>query len=163
MSTYATKFLPYQERYIDHTSGIPRQGINLLFYTEYQMDPDLKAVLVAALRSGDYKQGAGCLRQLRNGTTRHCCLGVLGEVMLKYDDLHLDDHARMRITEDLEGPMPTVGFRVAAGNRTKETGDWMFFLASDHYGNMVGHTANALNDSGEFTFDMIADLVDYFW
>ena len=41
------------------------------------MDPELKAKWVAALRSGEYKQGQGLL----NNNERMCCLGVLCEVM----------------------------------------------------------------------------------
>jgi hypothetical protein len=37
----------------------------------------LKAKWVKALRSGDYEQGHGCLRDSAGG---YCCLGVLAEV-----------------------------------------------------------------------------------
>jgi hypothetical protein len=43
------------------------------------MNQDIKAKWVAALRGGEYKQGAGQLR-LRN---RFCCLGVLCELHAK--------------------------------------------------------------------------------
>lgn len=42
------------------------------------MTPELKAKWVAALRSGDYVQGAGYLCDINK---RYCCLGVLCEVM----------------------------------------------------------------------------------
>lgn len=38
-----------------------------------------KAKWLAALRSGDYEQGTGCLRV--GMTNRHCCLGVACEVV----------------------------------------------------------------------------------
>lgn len=41
------------------------------------MDPELKAKWVAALRSGEYKQGRRALRSVAN---EFCCLGVLCEV-----------------------------------------------------------------------------------
>lgn len=42
---------------------------------------ELKDKWVAALRSGDYKQGIGCLKYKdKEGTLRYCCLGVLAEV-----------------------------------------------------------------------------------
>lgn len=43
-----------------------------------KMDPEVKARWVAALRSGDYEQGAHALRTNDN---RYCCLGVLCDVV----------------------------------------------------------------------------------
>jgi hypothetical protein len=45
------------------------------------VNPDVKARWVTALRSGEYAQGRGRLRQLgAAGGTLHCCLGVLCEL-----------------------------------------------------------------------------------
>lgn len=46
------------------------------------MKKEIKAKWVAALRSGDYKQGCGALKGLDKDTGQfdHCCLGVLCEV-----------------------------------------------------------------------------------
>lgn len=41
------------------------------------IDQELKDKWVAALRSGDYKQGGGCLRSFGD---EFCCLGVLSDV-----------------------------------------------------------------------------------
>ena len=41
------------------------------------IDPDLKAKWVAALRSGDYKQGQ---HYLKTPDDTYCCLGVLCEI-----------------------------------------------------------------------------------
>lgn len=43
------------------------------------MNPEIKAQWVAALRSGEYKQGAGWL----NRGDEYCCLGVLCELAAK--------------------------------------------------------------------------------
>ena len=50
------------------------------------MIPELKAKWVAALRSGDYKQGteflkAGSATEISNGQHEYCCLGVLCEIL----------------------------------------------------------------------------------
>lgn len=52
------------------------------------MDAEIKKKWVAALRSGDYKQGQGGLKQivrmlhgLAEDEVQHCCLGVLQEVL----------------------------------------------------------------------------------
>jgi hypothetical protein len=45
------------------------------------MDKELKAKWVAALRSGDYKQGHTTLRaKVKDAPDRFCCLGVLCDV-----------------------------------------------------------------------------------
>lgn len=46
------------------------------------MDAELKQKWVAALRSGKYVQGQRTLKRVdRDGQAKHCCLGVLGEVL----------------------------------------------------------------------------------
>lgn len=46
------------------------------------MNPEWKKKWLTALRSGSYTQGAGCLkRTFTDGTTAHCCLGVLTELV----------------------------------------------------------------------------------
>lgn len=45
------------------------------------MKPEIKEKWVAALRSGEYKQGRNNLANVK--TNRFCCLGVLCEVALK--------------------------------------------------------------------------------
>lgn len=44
------------------------------------MDKQVKAEWLAALRSGKFKKGTGCLKSSYGSGTRHCCLGVLGEI-----------------------------------------------------------------------------------
>ena len=42
------------------------------------MESELKARWIAALRSGNYQQGAGTLR---SASDRYCCLGVLADII----------------------------------------------------------------------------------
>lgn len=44
----------------------------------FKMDPELKQKWIAALKSGEYKQGKACLHNEEQGT--YCCLGVLNKV-----------------------------------------------------------------------------------
>lgn len=44
------------------------------------MNPEIKAMWVKALRSGDYYQGTDYLAVKREGFAEHCCLGVLCEI-----------------------------------------------------------------------------------
>jgi hypothetical protein len=54
------------------------------------MNPEIKAMWVAALRSGEYKQGKGVLRTRDNC---FCALGVLADVAAKRGvaEWHIDD------------------------------------------------------------------------
>lgn len=47
------------------------------------MDQEKKAQWVAALRSGDYKQGHGLLHTITDGEHQYCCLGVLCDLAEK--------------------------------------------------------------------------------
>ena len=44
------------------------------------MKPAWKKKWLAALRSGEYKQGRGCLRRRRGRVNRYCCLAVLADI-----------------------------------------------------------------------------------
>lgn len=48
-----------------------------------RMPPEVKAQWLAALRSGEFKQGQRALRAERDGETRYCCLGVLCDLAVK--------------------------------------------------------------------------------
>lgn len=49
---------------------------------ELKFTKELKSKWLEALKSGEYKQGQGALKEisLETGETKHCCLGVLAEV-----------------------------------------------------------------------------------
>ena len=55
-----------------------KEGASLVVLVN--MDKDIKARWVEALLSGEYVQGRDRLKEMRNGVTRYCCLGVLAEV-----------------------------------------------------------------------------------
>lgn len=49
-----------------------------------KIDEEIKTKWVAALRSGEYKQGRGFLRKIDSkGVDRFCCLGVLCDIYTK--------------------------------------------------------------------------------
>lgn len=47
------------------------------------MNPEIKKKWIEALESGEYTQGQGYLKRrgLDDGVVRHCCLGVLCEIL----------------------------------------------------------------------------------
>ena len=47
------------------------------------MNKRIKAGWVKKLRSGDFKQGKGFLRQGKGAETKYCCLGVLTDMAVK--------------------------------------------------------------------------------
>lgn len=53
------------------------------------MNAEIKAKWLEALRSGNYKQGRIFLKKCA-GVTKHCCLGVLAEVMGEPFELSAD-------------------------------------------------------------------------
>ncbi len=66
---------------------------------KYTLDPKIKKMWLDALRSGEYEQGRGHLKQpikdFGEADTKfcHCCLGVLGELLIKeelFEDLRWD-------------------------------------------------------------------------
>lgn len=46
-----------------------------------KMNAELKQKWINALRSGEYIHGKGRLKKIEDGCTKHCCLGVLVEVI----------------------------------------------------------------------------------
>jgi len=94
----------------------------------------------AALRSGDYKQGVGVLRSHEGS---YCCLGVASELARKAG-----------VINDYNGSQAAPGTAVI---------EWLGLAGP--LGPLVtqrgSHLCVAhLNDSGEWTFDQIADLID---
>lgn len=107
---------------------------------------------VAALRSGEYKQGVG---QLRTATGTFCCLGVLC-------NLHAQAHPEIAAKQD--------STRYYMGNRAvlpTQVRDWAELLRTDP--RVPGCTAMAspvalshLNDTGA-SFKEIAALIEKHW
>lgn len=57
----------------------------------FTLDPIYKEQWIKALRSGEYEQGKG---QLKDGANKFCCLGVLQQIVMgevKENALYLDD------------------------------------------------------------------------
>lgn len=114
-----------------------------------KMDPKVKAKWVAALRSGDYKQGQ---LALRHGDDKFCCLGVLCDVVDPNgwvesglgNYLHADGQGSYLPPSIAE----RVGLRVKPEVPNPVESKWMPSVS-----------LNALNDC-EYTFAQIADLIE---
>jgi hypothetical protein len=103
------------------------------------MNKEYKQKWIDALRSGKYKQGKGCLRSGDN----YCCLGVLCDIVdpkyfthgtngyRSYLPLHIQDRVGI---EDPDGRL--------------------------HHSIGQFNTLIGLNDSAEYTFEQIADIIE---
>lgn len=106
------------------------------------MNPEIKQQWVAALRSGEYKQGDAYLRQ----GDSFCCLGVLCDVAVKAGlNVHVKSSAVSTLYDGHSAFLPD------------SVQDWAGLASCDpRAGNMELSTRN---DTGS-TFEEIADLID---
>lgn len=104
------------------------------------MKEDVKDLWVAALRSGKYEQGTEQL--CHNG--RHCCLGVLCEIM-GAEKVYFEGTV---LYDGLEDILP-VGVQVLSGLRTRR-------------GDLHGKCLTSINDSGH-SFEDIAQIIEKEW
>jgi hypothetical protein len=96
---------------------------------------------VEALRSGEYKQTTGALQD----NSGYCCLGVACRVFIPKDDLVLDKWGVM------DGGMPK--------DDQQNAPEWLNDI-NDDFKKQTGKELVTLNDSDDFTFDMIADMLE---
>lgn len=102
------------------------------------MTPEIKQRWVAALRSGEYEQGRNFL--FRNG--RHCCLGVLCDLYTKETGIAWNPTSTQVL------PVEVVRWSgVSDSNPGIDFRDHIRRLAD-------------INDSGDYDFPAIADLID---
>lgn len=104
------------------------------------MDNDIKTKWIAALKSGNYKQGSGTLRSDKN---EFCCLGVLCDVVDPSGWCHLD-----KDTPDLYYHLGTTGTLSQEMKRT-------YGLSSTNVGILID-----LNDNQKLSFTEIAEYIE---
>jgi hypothetical protein len=121
-----------------------------------------------ALRSGEYTQGTLLLRteDKEIGTRSHCCLGVLCEVSkFKFDDTcgyYFDEVTGCRSSH----AFPTPNDRSKNPLVVTTTDEQIEFVEKmkDKTGFVISDQQLAsINDSGNFTFNDIADIIEMFF
>lgn len=137
----------------------------MFFFDVPQFKPDFKAKLIAALRSGKYRQTHSVLCRL-NGEYSFCCLGVacivnhpnltMAKLWPKSSNMDnicyfMDDHAFQVPPED-----EILSWIIEQGPNL--CGDINIGIKDKEYNNI---TLTSLNDRG-CTFDQIADVIEYF-
>lgn len=122
-----------------------------------KIDEKIKTKWVAALRSGEYKQGRGALRKKDSGGDRFCCLGVLCDIYAKEKSKDtkwiLDYYGDKEYSfgGDINMPPRNVNAWVGLGDTTWDS---LQIKASRKYGTLYD-----LNDSGS-PFKKIADYIE---
>jgi hypothetical protein len=116
------------------------------------MNPEVKAKWVAALRSGKYIQGHGRL----SSHNQHCCLGVLCEVM-ELESHTLDCGDKSYLHSDSEGRGSSESSEVIPPTLAAEL--------NMHYNPYVMYKRascrlSSLNDDEKLSFNAIADIIE---
>lgn len=108
--------------------------------------------LVAALRSGEYRQAVGALKTYEE---RYCCLGVACDISGKgkFEDDNLFEDFETGECEENYLPW-SVAEQLGWGHNTQG-----FLTFKDRRVHSSNLTLAGLNDDG-FTFDQIADLIE---
>jgi hypothetical protein len=139
-----------------------------------KLKPEIKKLWTEELRSGKYKQQSGYLNvKYPDGTVGHCCLGVLCELAVKAgvvikshpiveDHPNFDEYYRFGAPGQLDPsaailPQEVVDWAFVEADQT--TRDPVVLDASDP-GPSYTSTLAAVNDSGNYSFDQIADIIE---
>lgn len=139
------------------------------------MKPAIKQLWIDALRSGDYRQGRGCL----SADGKFCCLGVLTDLAVKAGVVQIFD----------EDQIGRVSYRSIGSNDVPEVGiyaimpavaEWAGIEAGDEFPVMplprpfetprmdadgfgvsvIRKSLVQLNDGARYDFNQIADVIE---
>lgn len=127
-------------------------------YTIKKMNPEAKALWVAALRSGKYQQGFGRLEKVVDGKTYHCCLGVLCRVAMEAGV----ETTAVAASTPPSGVVQTL-FDDCNTHVPPIVNEWSGLDYWNTHGVMIGGYAYnfvALNDEQLIPFSKIADLIE---
>jgi hypothetical protein len=143
----------------------------------FKLDPEVKAKWVAALRSGDYRQGRGALATRLPDGVEYCCLGVLMEIAAEAGVTDRQESG-YRATVDWDDAVGTSApnRRIGRWATGQEPGDrrahvselneaWDPLVANPHaisarIKNGEYIRLSGLNDHAMYTFDQIADVIE---
>jgi len=130
------------------------------------LSPEHKGEWCARLRSGEYKQGIGVLR---NKSDEYCCLGVLGDILAEetgYRWEKLSAGSYSLVDNEDESAFETAGLpeRIRQLTGIEPLGSFVEGAVIEDYNDMKtinGHRAlSSMNDSGDYSFADIADFIE---
>ncbi len=128
------------------------------------MNKEYKTLWLKALRSGDYEQGIG---QLRNENEQFCCLGVLYDIACKKEPekynwsnkpIKMNDRTKyyqpilLNSYDEYEEPSGVC--------LPKNFSDDIQFNPGGDYGDSLDRSLWYLNDACRMSFDEIADVIE---
>lgn len=116
------------------------------------MNPEIKADWLTALRSGEYKQGKGFLKNEVTGTAKYCCLGVLCELAVKAGVIEESEVDEDETVHSFSSNVPGHGTSYSSSYLPQGVAGW----AGIHYQGKIYQN----DDSGRVRVDL-ADLNDY--
>jgi hypothetical protein len=130
------------------------------------MDQRIKEMWVVALRSGEYRQGHGFLRQIADGKPLDCCLGVLCDLYARetgqgrWEDRDEDDESTVFMAEGLaESILPPYAVQQWAGLDSENPVVWN----AEGVENDLAGWNDGFRDDGktpEATFTEIAEMIE---
>lgn len=118
-----------------------------------EMNKEIASRWTAALRSGEYKQGYGTLSR----DNEFCCLGVLCDLAVKEGVTELTNWETIDGALVYDQETAVLPFSVRKWAEIDQA-QGVFSGAEQ----INGAALSELNDSGKFSFNKIADLIDYF-
>jgi hypothetical protein len=119
-----------------------------------KMNPEIKAMWVDTLRSGEFTQG---FNMLESENQEFCCLGVLCSIANKHGVITRVDDGSGYITYDESWSLPPVEILSWAG--LNET-DPNVYAVNPETGNRMLVNLSTVNDTFNLSFSEIADLID---
>ncbi len=120
--------------------------------SEDKLDTDVKRELCKALRSGEYKQGSGALKENLDGQLYHCCLGVLGEISGRL--------LKRKVATDVHDSDGTRVYQYSAKSGGLEDGGGKFaYLSTDDLSKSIQIVLSGMNDQGH-SFEEIAYYIE---
>lgn len=119
------------------------------------MKPEIKEKWAAALESGKYTQGSGCLRR-DDGS--YCCLGVLTELYLKEHNASWDPLTYTEAQKHKNDPFKD---RICGwmADLQPDVMRWAGLAEGESDPTLGDHSASHLNDVKKLDFKRIAELI----
>lgn len=130
------------------------------------MNPDIKAQWLTALRSGQYVQGRGMLRQTSaDGQVQHCCLGVLCDLYIQAhpDKAHWHPGLQPSTMPGREGSKASYFIAEFDEQRSLlpyHVYSWAGIQGTNIFVHQHNRSISALNDRGT-SFAAIADILEH--
>jgi len=116
------------------------------------MNQNIKQRWIAALRSGEYKQGDGYLAEFQDGSYHYCCLGVLYEIAVADGVIN----SSLSPMDDYDG---NYGSSKSHSYLPDEVIDWAELRSNNPWIANSSNTLAGFNDSGA-SFEEIANIIE---